>query len=87
MVVYKHSLVFFGLPSVSHDELHFGKFIHSLNHGFPFNSCLSSNVVVAVPAVVKFCAVGFAEKQIDYHLTWNKTSEDMPVHEKEFAVK
>ncbi len=87
MVVHEHSLVLSGLPSAPHDEIHLGKLIHGLDHGFPFHSGLSSDVIVTVPAVSDLCAVGFAEKQINQHLTWDKTSENVPVHEKEAAVK
>lgn len=87
MVVHEYSLVLSGLPSAPHDQIHSGKLVHGLDHQLTLHSGLHGNVIVAVPAVAKLCAIGFAEKQVDQHLPWNKPSKHMSVHEKPTAVK
>lgn len=87
MVVHEHSLVLSGLPSAPNDQPQLGKFIDGSDHDFTLHTCLCGNVIVAVPAIANLCAVGFAEEQIDQHLTWDELPEDMPVHKKPTAVK
>ena len=86
MIIYINSVVVSCLTLTLAYQLHRFKFSDGLDHCLTLHSCLCRYIIVAVPTIMYFCAVCFADEKIYHYLSRNETAKYTSFYEKEAVI-